>query len=73
MADISSTVEDVVRGIVSLLKGLIVLFVFANIAFYGIDVIALPDAIGGIINLVENLVSNGLIGLLALLALLSFL
>ena len=33
MADVSSTVENVVGGVVSLIKGLIVLFVFANIVY----------------------------------------
>ena len=68
MADISSTVENVVGGIVSLIKGLIVLFVFANIitdtGFYPVD---------GIINLVDSFLSGGFAGLLALLVLVSFL
>jgi len=33
MADLSSTVNSVVGGIVSLIKGLIVAFVFANILY----------------------------------------
>ena len=33
MADLSSTVNSVVGGIVSLIKGLIVFFVFANILY----------------------------------------
>ncbi len=47
MADVSSTVNSVVGGVVSLVKGLVVLFVFANIIY--------PtgfDPVGGIIDLV---------------------
>ena len=33
MADVSSTVNSVIAGIVSLVKGLIVFFVFANILY----------------------------------------
>ena len=68
MADISSTVENVVGGIVSLIKGLIVLFVFANIIYdtgY--------DPVYGIINLVDSFMGGGFAGLLALLVLVSFL
>ena len=68
MADVSSTVENVVGGIVSLIKGLIVLFVFANIitdtGFYPVD---------GIISLVDSFLNGGFAGLLALLVLVSFL
>jgi len=68
MADISSTVENVVGGIVSLIKGLIVLFVFANIitdtGFYPVE---------GIITLVDSFLNGGFAGLLALLVLVSFL
>ncbi len=68
MADVSSTVQGVVSGIVSLIKGLIVLFVFANILYStGFD------PIGGIIDLVSNCLDGGFAGLLGLLSLLSFL
>ena len=68
MADVSSTVENVVGGIVSLIKGLIVLFVFANIVYdTGFD------PVYGIINLVDSFLSGGFAGLLALLVLVSFL
>ena len=67
MADISSTVQGVVRGLVSLIKGLIVLFVFVNILY--------PtgfDPIGGLVDLVSTFLDGGFAGLLALLLLLSF-
>jgi len=67
MADISSTVQGVVSGLVSLIKGLIVLFVFVNILY--------PtgfDPIGGLVDLVSTFLDGGFAGLLALLLLLSF-
>ena len=67
MADISSTVQGVVSGLVSLIKGLIVLFVFVNILY--------PtgfDPIGGIVDLVSTFLDGGFAGLIALLLLLSF-
>ena len=68
MADVSSTVQNVVGGIVSLIKGLIVLFVFANIVYdTGFD------PVYGIINLVDSFLSGGFAGLLALLVLVSLL
>ena len=68
MADVSSTVQGVVSGIVSLIKGLIVLFVFANILYTtGFD------PVGGIVDLVGTFLDNGFPGLLGLLLLLSFL
>ena len=68
MADVSSTVQGVVSGIVSLIKGLIVLFVFANILYTtGFD------PVGGIVELVGTFLDNGFPGLLGLLLLLSFL
>ena len=68
MSDISSTVENVVSGIVSLVKGIIVLFVFANIIFE-----TGYDPVYGIINLVDSFLSGGFAGLLALLVLASLL
>ena len=68
MADVSSTVQGVVSSIVSLIKGLIVLFVFVNILYStGFD------PVGGIIDLVSNFLDGGFAGLLGLLLLLSFL
>ena len=68
MADVSSTVQDVVSGIVSLIKGLIVLFVFVNILYStGFD------PVGGIIDLVSAFVDGGFVGLLALLVFVSLL
>ena len=67
MADVSSTVQGVVSSLVSLIKGLIVLFVFVNILY--------PtgfDPIGGIVDLVSTFLDGGFAGLLALLLLLSF-
>jgi hypothetical protein len=68
MADVSATVEKWVGGIIAVIKGLIVLFVFANILY--------PtgfDPIGGIIDLVNAFLDGGLAGLLALLVFVSFL
>jgi|TARA_B100000953_G_scaffold148035_1_gene122617 hypothetical protein len=68
MADVSSTVQGVVSGIVGLIKGLIVLFVFVNILYStGFD------PVGGIIDLVSAFVDGGFAGLLALLVLVSLL
>ena len=68
MADVSSTVQDIVSGIVSLIKGLIVLFIFVNILYStGFD------PVGGIIDLVSAFVDGGFAGLLALLVFVSFL
>ena len=68
MADVSSTVQSVVSGIVSLIKGLIVLFIFVNILYStGFD------PVGGIIDLVSAFVDGGFAGLLALLVLVSLL
>jgi len=68
MADVSSTVQDVVSGIVSLIKGLIVLFIFVNILYStGFD------PVGGIIDLVSAFVDGGFVGLLALLVFVSLL
>jgi len=67
MADVSSTVQGVVSSLVSLIKGLIVLFVFVNILY--------PtgfDPIGGIVDLVSTFLDGGFAGLIALLLLLSF-
>ena len=68
MADVSSTVNSVVGGVVSLVKGLVVLFVFANIIYpTGFDPVC------GIIDLVGAFLDGGFAGLLALLLLVSFL
>ncbi len=66
MADVSSTVTSVIAGIVSLIKGLIVFFVFANILYAtGFD------PVGGVVDLVNTFLDGGLAGLLALLFLVS--
>ena len=68
MADVSSTVNGVVSSIVSLIKGLIVLFVFVNILYStGFD------PVGVIIDLVGSFADGGVAGLLALLVFVSFL
>ena len=68
MADLSSTVNSVVGGIVSLIKGLIVFFVFANILYpTGMD------PLGGIMNLVDTFLNGGVTGLLVLVVFLSWL
>lgn len=68
MTDVSATIQNTVVSIVNLLKGLIVLFVFANILFAtGFD------PINGIVNLVNSFLDGGFAGLLALLVFVSFL
>jgi hypothetical protein len=68
MADVSASVEKIVGGVVAVIKGLIVLFVFANILYAtGFD------PVGGIIDLVNAFLNGGLAGLLALLVFVSFL
>ncbi|MEE9190789.1 MAG: hypothetical protein V3U16_08475 [Candidatus Neomarinimicrobiota bacterium] len=68
MADVSASVEKIVSGVVAVIKGLIVLFVFANILYTtGFD------PVGGIIDLVNAFLDGGLAGLLALLVFVSFL
>ncbi len=68
MADVSSTVNSVVSGIISLIKGLIVFFIFANILYpTGMDPIL------GLTELVNSFIDGGLAGLLALLIFVSFL
>ena len=68
MADVSSTVQGVVSSIVSLIKGVIVLFVFVSILYStGFD------PVGGIIDLVSSFAEGGFAGLLALLVFVSFL
>jgi len=68
MADVSATVQNVVKGLVSLIKGLVVLFVFANIIYAtGFD------PVGGIVDLVNAFLDGGFPGLLALLFFISFL
>jgi len=68
MADLSSTVNSVVGGIVSLIKGLIVFFVFANILYPKVN-----DPVLGLTDLVNSFMDGGLAGLLALLIFVSFL
>ena len=66
MADVSSTVNSVIAGIVGLIKGLIVFFVFANILYStGFD------PVGGVVDLLNTFLDGGLAGLLALLFLVS--
>ncbi|MCH8012047.1 MAG: hypothetical protein IIA61_08900 [Candidatus Marinimicrobia bacterium] len=68
MADVSGIVTKVIDNLVTLLKGLVVLFVFANLIFAtGFD------PIGGIIDLIETFLDAGLAGLLALLVFIWFL
>ncbi|MBT3501503.1 MAG: hypothetical protein HOB40_04995 [Candidatus Marinimicrobia bacterium] len=68
MADVNSTVENAASGIISVIKALIVLFVFVNIVYS-----TQFDPIGGIVDLVNNFLDGGFAGLLALLVFLSFL
>ena len=68
MADVASTVNSVVGGIVSLINGLVAFFVFANILYpTGMDPVL------GLTELVNSFMDGGLAGLLALLIFVSFL
>ncbi|MBL7013993.1 MAG: hypothetical protein HOK52_07960 [Candidatus Marinimicrobia bacterium] len=68
MADINTTVQNAASGIVSVVKALIVLFVFVNILYStGFS------PIDGIVDLVNMFLDGGFAGLLALLVFLSFL
>lgn len=70
MADVSGIVTKVLDNVVTLIKGLVVLFVFAGILWQLPDLI---DPIGGIIDLVDSFLEGGLAGLLALLVFIWFL
>ena len=68
MADFTSSVQGIANSVVSLVKALIVMFVFVNILYStGFD------PIGGIVDLVNTFLDGGFAGLLALLVFLSFL
>lgn len=66
--DVTGTVTTVAGGLVSVVKALIVFFVFANIIY-----MTGFDPVGGIIELVRTFMGGGLAGLLALLVFISFL
>jgi len=67
--DVTGTVASFIGGLVSVLKALIVFFVFANIIYPMTGF----DPIGGIIDLVRNFLGGGIAGLIALLVFVSFL
>ncbi|NIA18724.1 MAG: hypothetical protein GWO85_01350 [Simkaniaceae bacterium] len=68
MTDVSVTIRNTVGSIVNLIKGLIVLFVFANIIYAtGFD------PVSGLVALVNSFLDGGFAGLLALLVFVSFL
>ena len=66
--DVTATVTGVVGGLVSVLKALIVFFVFANVIY-----MTGFDPVGGLIDLVRTFMGGGLAGLLTLLVFVSFL
>ena len=67
MADFTSSVQGIANSVVSLVKALIVMFVFVNILYStGFD------PIGGIVDPVESFLDGGFSGLLALLIFVSF-
>ena len=67
MADFTSSVQGIANSVVSLVKALIVMFVFVNILYStGFD------PIGGIVDLVESFLDGGFSGLLALFIFVSF-
>ena len=63
-----SNVNGWLGGIVGLLKTVIVFFVFAGILWPT----GLPNAIGGVMNLIGTFIGGGLAGLLALVVFVSF-
>ena len=63
-----SNVNGWLGGIVGLLKTVIVFFVFAGILW----TTGLPNAIGGVMNLIGTFIGGGLAGLLALVVFVSF-
>ncbi len=68
MADVLSKIKDFITGFVGILISFAVLIVFANIVFTtGID------PIGGIVNLIQQFLTNGFAGLLALIIFVWFL
>ena len=67
--DVTGTVAGFIGGLVSVIKALIVFFVFANIIYPMTGF----DPIGGIIDLVRNFLGGGIAGLIALLVFVSFL
>ena len=67
MKNVAATINEVSSAVVGVLKGLIVAFVFANILYTtGFN------PIGGIVALVNQFMSGGLVGLIALLIFASF-
>ena len=67
--DVTGTVAGFISGLISVIKALIVFFVFANIIYPMTGF----DPIGGIIDLVRNFLGGGIAGLIALLVFVSFL
>ncbi|RMF09295.1 MAG: hypothetical protein D6762_04085 [Candidatus Neomarinimicrobiota bacterium] len=68
MADVLQKVKDFLSGIVGILISFAVLLVFANIVFdTGFD------PVGGIVSLVQQFLTNGFAGLLALVVFVWFL
>ena len=68
MKNALSNVNGWLGGIVGLLKTVIVFFVFAGILWPT----GLPNAIGGVMNLIGTFIGGGLAGLLALIVFVSF-
>ena len=68
MKNALSNVNGWLGGIVGLLKTVIVFFVFAGILWPT----GLPNAIGGVMNLIGTFIGGGLAGLLALCVFVSF-
>ena len=70
MKNVAGTINEVAGAFVTLVKGLVVAAVFANILFTADT--ALFDPVAGIIDLVNEFLGGGLAGLLALMVFASF-
>ena len=67
MKNIAGTINEVAGAFVTLIKGLVVAAIFANILFT-----TTFDPVGGIVDLVNAFLSGGLAGLLGLMVFASF-
>ena len=67
MKNIAGTINEVAGAFVTLIKGLVVAAIFANILFTSTF-----DPVGGIVDLVNAFLGGGLAGLLGLMVFASF-
>jgi hypothetical protein len=67
MKNVAGTINDVAGAFVTLIKGLVVAAIFANLLFT-----TTFDPVGGIVDLVNAFLGGGLAGLLGLMVFASF-